>query len=190
MNHKNRLSLGFCIWIAIMILTLPLQWLAAAACAAAVHEGCHCLAIRLCGGKAAVGELRAWNAGIPLPYMGRFRELLCALAGPMGGLLLLFLLPFWPAVAYCGCAQSLYNLLPIYPLDGGRALFCANAILFPPQYANCISHWIQWICTGALLAMGFYLTWVQGLGAFPMLVAAIAAMKANSTCKQNHLALQ
>ena len=190
MKRKTRVSFGFCLLVSMMILTLPSSWLFAAVCAAAVHEGFHILAIRMCGGRSLLGELCAWNAGIPLPYLGRWKELICALAGPAGGLLLLALLPVWPEIALCGCLQSLYNLLPIYPLDGGRAMFCLNSILLPPNYAHCISNVIQWGCCGAILSLGVYGSIVLKMGMLPMLLSAVAVMKANSTCKQNHLALQ
>ena len=47
-------------------------------------------------------------------------ECLCALAGPLGSLILAFL-PF-STLALCGLVQGLFNLLPIMPLDGGRIL--------------------------------------------------------------------
>ena len=59
------------------------------------------------------------------------RELLAVLAGPAGSLLLLSLYRVLPRVAVCAAVQGFYNLLPIEPLDGGRAL------------RLCLEHWCQ-----------------------------------------------
>ena len=190
MKRGFQISPGFCMWAAVMILTLPLNWLLAAVCAAAVHEAFHLLAIRLFGSRSAVGELRAWNAGISLPQLGRGKELLCALCGPAGGFLLCSLWAIWPEIAICGFLQSLYNLLPIYPMDGGRALHCLCAMLLPPHYAHLVSLWIGWICTGALLAAGAYYSLVCHVGMLPLLIGTVAAIKANYACKERDLALQ
>lgn len=55
-----------------------------------------------------------------LPSRGA--EILSALAGPAGSFLLLSLYRVAPHIAICGLIQGMYNLLPVYPLDGGRAL--------------------------------------------------------------------
>ena len=78
---------------------------------------------RLCAGG-AVMEATPMSAG---------RELLCVLAGPVGGLLLASFYRGIPRVAICAAAQSAFNLLPVYPLDGGRAMGCMVELL-PVKY--------------------------------------------------------
>ena len=62
------------------------------------------------------------------------RELICILAGPAASLLLLCLARIFPRVAICGLIQGCYNLLPIAPLDGGRALHCLLSLLEKRQF--------------------------------------------------------
>lgn len=107
---------------AFLILLLPLRWLAAAFFAAAFHELCHAGAIYALGGKVYSLRIGITGAAMETRLEGRGREALAALAGPAGSLLLLLLVRHFPRVALCAAVQGLFNLLPVYPLDGGRAL--------------------------------------------------------------------
>ena len=119
------------VWIlgALMLLILPLNWLLAAVTAALFHEFCHYLTLKLCGVPIQGIQLSGGGAVISTGPTTARQELLCAMAGPLGGLCLLPLMRYVPRIAICAAAQSLFNLLPIYPLDGGRILRCVIEIL-------------------------------------------------------------
>lgn len=121
---KTAISPGACILAALLLLTVPLKWLLAAWTAAVFHELCHIAAVHICGGKILAAQIGACGAVMETAPMTAGRELICALAGPFGSLLLVLLFRYMPELAICGCVQGLYNLLPLYPMDGGRALRC------------------------------------------------------------------
>ena len=124
--------------LALAVLILPLQWLIAAFLAASVHELGHYLALRLC--RVPVHGVRIGVVGMRMLVgdMGRWQNLICALAGPIAGLSLLLLSQWLPRTAVCACIQSAYNLLPVYPLDGGRCLYCICRIFLPEDYSEII----------------------------------------------------
>ncbi len=132
------------LWAALLLLILPLRWLIAAAAAALVHEGGHMLAITLVGGKVYGAEVSTRGTVIQTGRMGYARELICALAGPAASFLLGIFSRWIPFTALCGLVQGLYNLLPVYPLDGGRAIRCLTGIAC--KEPERVAERIQWVC--------------------------------------------
>lgn len=112
---------AFLVWAA-LVLILPLPWLLAAAVAAAVHELCHLAAVRALGGQVYHLTIGPAGAVMDASVNGRAPQILSAAAGPAGSLLLVLLMHLAPRLALCGLIQGLFNLLPLYPLDGGRML--------------------------------------------------------------------
>lgn len=122
--RKISISPSACAMAALTILLLPLRWIFAAFFAAAFHEICHILAVYLCGGRIQQLTIGDRGAVMYAKHMPIRKSILCVLAGPLGSLLLVLLLRWMPRVAICGLFHGIYNLLPIYPLDGGRAIRC------------------------------------------------------------------
>lgn len=164
---------GLCIAVALMLLVLPLRWLLACLLAATFHELCHWVAIRLCHGYVVglrVGEGGATMETLP---MDRGKEVICALAGPLGGLLLLLFARYIPRTAICALVQSAYNLLPLFPLDGGRALRGVLSILLPPKHAQRACAIVESVVRGVLLAMGLCGTFLWHLGFLPLFTSTV-----------------
>ena len=163
------------LWIllALMVLVLPVRWLLAVFAAALFHELCHCAMIRLCGGRTLSVQIGGSGTTLETEAMTPGKELLCALAGPVGGLLLLTMMRWLPRLVICAAIQSLYNLIPVYPLDGGRALRCFLSFLFPREKAETISLWVERLCLAGILGLGMYGTFFLRLGWMPLIYAGI-----------------
>lgn len=138
-----QISAGAFIFLALLLLLLPLQWVFAVVFAALIHECCHCLAVFLLGENVRRIYIGGRGAVIDVAPMSGIREALCALAGPLGSFLLVALIRWMPRTAICGLIHGFYNLLPMLPFDGGRILRgVLTSILSPPMAETCMK-WIR-----------------------------------------------
>ena len=172
-----------CVLLALALLVLPLSWLAAAVTAALFHELCHGAVAVALGGS--LGNIRLGERGASMEVGGlsNGRELLAAAAGPVGSLGLLLGRCF-PRLALCGLVQGLYNLLPIYPLDGGHILFCLIRFRHSEGVALKICRRVGALA-GVLASLG--LLW---LGLYPGAILVLWMAAGNITCKDGKLRVQ
>ena len=126
-----RLQPSALILMAALILLLPLDWLLAAVFAAAAHEFGHLAAIKAFNRHPVSVSVGMLGATIHTGPLTGTAEFLCAAAGPWASLMLLFLCRLFPKLALCGLLQGMFNLIPLYPLDGGRMLFCLLRLCSP-----------------------------------------------------------
>ena len=176
-GQNLRISGSFFILAALMLLVLPLKWLLAAALAAAVHEIFHYLALKLCRCKVLSLQVGTGGTVMELDCISRGKELFCAMAGPVGGLTLLLFAKWLPRTAVCALVQSAYNLLPLFPLDGGRALGCISQMLLPPKAASRFRAIVETIVRIGLCVLGIIGSLLWNLGIIPMLIAAVALFR-------------
>lgn len=143
-------------------------------CAAALHEAGHLAMLlwlrqpvhSLCLGlQGAV--LRTGAAALPGRAARRRGR-----AGENLALLLAFsrTLPRFALVNFCLLA---YNLLPFYPLDGGRLLRAVLRTLLPLRAAIWAERGICVLCGALLLACAGYLTLCWHAGPWPLLVCLL-----------------
>ncbi len=186
------ISAGACLGLALSLLVLPLRWILAAITAAAVHELFHGIAAWLLGGRIRGLRIGRNGAVLSVSSLTPGKELLCALAGPLGSSLLVLLYPWIPRISFCAMVHGVYNLLPIYPMDGGRVIHCALSRLSPDRQLR-ICRWAENLCLGIVFAGAFYAAVILGLGWTPLLVAGVLWIRAksrNTPCKEADLALQ
>lgn len=171
MRHL-KVSPGFWLLLAGVWVIEP-GLLAPATLAAACHELGHCGALKLAGN--GVERLRLSGVGaelVPKRPLSYAAELPAALAGPGVSLLCALVAARLGFFLFAGLslALGLFNLLPIHPLDGGRALESLCALLLPPTWARKLPKWLGVVVAGLLL--GAAIKVFLRLGGLTLLVLA------------------
>ena len=164
---------GLCLFFALLLLLIPLNWLLSAAVSVVVHELCHIAAIRCFGIHIYSIRIGIGGTLISTQPMNLWQELICALAGPMGGFLLLLLAKWVPMIALCSGFHTLYNLLPVYPQDGGRVMRCGARLILPEKWANFLCCLVENACFLGVGFLGIYGTFMLKVGGFPIIFAIL-----------------
>lgn len=173
---------GFVLALAASLLVAPWEVAAAVLLAAALHEGGHLAALAAFGVPVDGLRLGACGAVIYAPGARRLsygRELAVTLAGPLVNLALAPLLARlavrygWAWLCLFAGAHlvlGVYNLLPIPPLDGARALYLLAAYRCGPVLGERICAAAGLCCASALALLGARV-FVTGRGALLLLSA-------------------
>ena len=128
--------------------------------AAAAHELGHWVVLRGLGAEVTGFRLSALGAVLEtdsgrLSYGG---ELAAVLAGPAANLLAALVLTAlgrgrWPAAAGANLVLCAFNLLPIRPLDGGRALYLLASWGRGPVAGELAARWAGTVTAAALAGL-------------------------------------
>lgn len=178
---------------AILLLVVPLPWLCGWLAAVLVHELSHCIALRLCGKQIDMVVLDVNGAKIQTEALSDWQTILCSLAGPVGGLLLLFAASVFPQAALCAVLLSIYNLLPVFPLDGGRALRGIAHLILPERICELLCFMIEKIALLGIILIGIFATFLWKLGVMPFCISLLFALRMHKIkipCKSTLNAVQ
>lgn len=166
------------IYLVILLFLVPTPWLIAWLTAVCFHEFCHWLSVRLSGGKVDSLTIGITGANMICQPLTNGKLFLSVLSGPIGGFLLVLTAKWFPRLALCSWVLSVYNLLPLLPLDGGRAL---QIVL---KGHRCF-YTIEKIVLIALSLCAAYLTVYLHFGVLPLAVIAGLWLKSRkSPCKE------
>lgn len=171
MKGKISVSLGFCACLCVLA-WLDSRWTLRLLICGAVHELGHWVVLRLCGVPVVGFRLRISGAVIQTQWMDYATEIRTAAAGPCAGVLLgAVLLRHRPEMALLSFGLSAVNLLPLYPMDGGRILSAALMKRLPLEKTEKILSRVSfWVC-GGLMVLACWGTVALQMGLWPIFAA-------------------
>lgn len=171
MKGKVSVSLGFCACLCILA-WLDSRWTLRLLGCGAVHELGHWAILRLCGVPVVGFRLRISGAVIQTQWMDYTTEIRSAAAGPCAGLLLgAVLLRYAPETALLSIGLSAANLLPLYPMDGGRILAAALLKRLPLEKTEKILARVSFWTCGVLMVLACWGTVALQMGIWPVFAA-------------------
>lgn len=184
MSHPCRVQVtgGFVLLTAWFVLANGWEPLVTVLGAAVFHELGHWTVLHLLGAKAAALRLSVLGAAMEvdsgrLSYGG---ELAAVLAGPAANLLAALVLTAlggerWPAAVGANLVLCAFNLLPVRPLDGGRALYLLVSWAAGPAAGEAAGRWAGTVAAAALSGLILWVIWKTGgsLWLLPALLASI-----------------
>lgn len=184
---------SFYIGVAVALLVIPLPLLFGWLAAAVIHEVSHCLMLRLCRCRIFAVRLDSFSAEIVTEELSNRQAFLCALAGPVGGLLPVLFSKWVPVMALCSILQTGFNLLPLFPMDGGRAVESLAKHFFSKDIAKKVCNFLEIGILLVLAAGVAYLTYRYSLSLLPLAAVCLLLLrrwKINTSCKPRHLRVQ
>lgn len=181
MWRRISISPGFCLLAGWFAAANGWRLLAALLAAAVIHELGHWGVLRLLG--AQIVSLRIGLLGAVLETdsgtLSYGAELAAVLAGPAANLLCAFFMTVQPGLETeigAHLVLGAFNLLPVRPLDGGRALHLAASWLLGPAAGEGIARWTGAAAAGA--AAGGLLYLMHRSGGSLWLLPAVSGLTA------------
>lgn len=193
MDIRLRIDGWTCLHLSLFLLIVPLKWVIAVVLATLFHEFCHAFAIICSGGSVLCVDVGYFGIHMTVEPMHPAQELICAAAGPVGSLILVFLSPCFQELALCGFCHGVYNLLPLFPMDGGRCLRSILHLIGLEKASGRLFVMIEALCISFLFLLAMYLYLIREAGLLPVFLCVLPVCKRfcrNIPCKDSGQAVQ
>ncbi len=176
---------SFFIGLCLICFLGPVRLLIYVLLAALCHEVSHLAVLRLWRVPVYQFRLGFQGAVLSAGAAPALAEALSVAAGPLtNGLLVWAFARRAPVFALVNLILCLYNLLPLYPLDGGRLLHLGLVRLLGLAAGERVTRIIAVAVIAAGVFAGVYLTCFRCLGLWPILLAGIFLLRLpNIPCK-------
>ena len=181
---KIRLSPLTLLFFAIYLLTAHDLTLVSTISAIVIHELTHLIVLLLCNGRAV--RLTITPLGLSIDRAGllsHWNELWLSLSAPLMNLCLASLFGMCSLskyAVYANLSFGLFNLLPIYPLDGAKALHALLCNRLSPSRSADICHWISLILLFILWLFSISLAFIPN-GNLSLLLLSAALFFSNTS---------
>lgn len=151
-----------------------------------LHESGHLAVMCFFGIRLRSVRVGTLGTVISAASMPLWMEAVCALSGPLVNLFCFWVLrPVCLDAALISLLLACYNLLPVYPLDGGRALRSALLLCLPLHIAEGIEKAVMLLTLGAVLLGAAHCC--PEFGILPMMICALLigrlVMERNYCCE-------
>ncbi len=168
-NIKIKVSVPFVLLVATMYTLDAGNVFIPTFFAVIIHELSHVAAIFLCGASIDVVDIRAFGIRVNVPELSCMpykKEIIIATAGPLAGIITASLgfavakilnTAIFDYFIGINVLITAINLIPVYPLDGGRIILGIVLQYLPVRVAYTISYILAIVSIGILLGLCTFL---------------------------------
>lgn len=181
-HSKIELSVGFLAVVCAYFYFDPAGTFFPFCCSALLHEAGHLICLRFLGAEVRRVRLSCCGAVICTDMLPYGKEIIAAASGPCVNLLLFLLyMRREPLTALVNFCLLTYNLLPFYPLDGGRMLRAVLHLMLRDTAAETVERVIAGVCAAGLAGAAVYAACALHLGLWPVIVFALLLVRIAGT---------
>ncbi len=175
---------------AFCMVLLPWRCIAAWAFSVVIHECGHLVACRLCGAKKYDIQILPHGMKILAAGMSNTKQLICSVAGPFAGLIILLFAKWIPLAAMFSGILSVFNLLPITNSDGYQVLRCVLCLFTSQKNADRVCQIANIVSRVLLCCLVLYISWILCWPIGIIFCVLLMLRAKRNPCKESALQVQ